>query len=494
MSRSRPAYKALTSDSWHAHSHPAGWARSSLESRAKPQPGPRMPRTLKPLILVAAILAIGAALGTTAQPAQARSLSVCSKALVHDWLVDGRVDKTYPVHCYREALRTIPEDQLVYGTLRDDLNRALQNTIRKHNGHVDNDTPVPGAGGRRRRWRRWRWRLGRNGRQRRRVPLGRPHARTEHRRLGPGAAARPRRARTCVDGGRRNQLFRSPDAGPAGGGRSATRRTLLLDAAEARACAGRETRRQHYEPEKRDEQQAEPRERELGERPRLTGRRLGGAERVASPVRCALGGAATRLRQPTAVEDGESAAVPEAESDSSAAESTERNVANGPDCAVPVEPAASFHHQAAPHRSSRSRCSFHRRRASPAPMWSCRPLRRQVLPSLHPTGTHRSSRRKSCLRRSERHRSSPKRYCCRYRRQLAERLRSRCCPRPLQTPTVRRARSSPERCRWSCSRCSRHRPGRRRSSSWRCCYPNHRCEPARTRRQSRLTDSHRPWV
>jgi hypothetical protein len=106
-----------------------------------------MPRTLKPLILVAAVLAIGAALGTTAQPAQARSLSICSKALVHDWLVDGRVDRTYPVHCYREALKTIPEDQLVYGTLRDDLNRALQNTIREHNGHVNKDTPVPGFGG-----------------------------------------------------------------------------------------------------------------------------------------------------------------------------------------------------------------------------------------------------------------------------------------------------------------------------------------------------------
>jgi hypothetical protein len=105
-----------------------------------------MPRPLKPLILVAAVLAIGAALGTTAQPAQARSLSICSKALVHDWLVDGRVDKTYPVHCYREALKTIPEDQLVYGTLRDDLNRALQNTIRKNNGHVNRDTPVPGFG------------------------------------------------------------------------------------------------------------------------------------------------------------------------------------------------------------------------------------------------------------------------------------------------------------------------------------------------------------
>src|SRR6478672_10074307 len=105
-----------------------------------------MPRSLRPLILVAAALAIGAALGTTAQPAQARSLSTCSKALVHDWLVDGRVDRTYPVHCYREALKTIPEDQLVYGTLRDDLNRALANTIREHNGHVNKDTPVPGFG------------------------------------------------------------------------------------------------------------------------------------------------------------------------------------------------------------------------------------------------------------------------------------------------------------------------------------------------------------
>ena len=84
-----------------------------------------MPKTLKPLILLAGLLAIAAALGV-AQPAQARSMSTCSKALIHDWYVDGRVDKTYPVHCYREALKQIPEDQIIYGTLRQDLNRALQ--------------------------------------------------------------------------------------------------------------------------------------------------------------------------------------------------------------------------------------------------------------------------------------------------------------------------------------------------------------------------------
>lgn len=107
-----------------------------------------MPKFSKPLTLLALAVAIGAALGV-AQPAQARSMSSCSEALIHDWYVDGRVDNTYPVHCYREALREIPEDQIVYGTLRDDLTRALQATIRQHGGHVTRDTlvvPLAGPG------------------------------------------------------------------------------------------------------------------------------------------------------------------------------------------------------------------------------------------------------------------------------------------------------------------------------------------------------------
>ena len=113
----------------------------------KPQPGTCMPKFSKPLILLVLVaIAIGAALGV-AQPAQARTMSECSKELIHDWYVDGRVDKTYPVHCYREALKEIPEDLVVYGSLRDDLTRALQATIRQHGGHVTRDTlVVPLAG------------------------------------------------------------------------------------------------------------------------------------------------------------------------------------------------------------------------------------------------------------------------------------------------------------------------------------------------------------
>src|SRR5207244_3515444 len=108
------------------------------------QHGPRMPKFLKPLILLIATMALAAGVLGVGK-AEARSTSVCSKALIHDWYVDGRVDKTYPVHCYREALKDIPEDQLIYGTLRDDLTRALQSVIRKHNGKVGPNTPVPGS-------------------------------------------------------------------------------------------------------------------------------------------------------------------------------------------------------------------------------------------------------------------------------------------------------------------------------------------------------------
>lgn len=105
-----------------------------------------MPRVLKPLILV---LLLAAVVGTTsAGEAQARTFSKCSAALIRDWYVDGRIDKTYPVRCYREALRDIPEDQIVYGTLRDDLTRALASVIRANDGHVTPETLVPpGIGG-----------------------------------------------------------------------------------------------------------------------------------------------------------------------------------------------------------------------------------------------------------------------------------------------------------------------------------------------------------
>jgi hypothetical protein len=101
-----------------------------------------MPRILKPLILFVALAALAGSVGVGTARA-----STCSQALIHDWYVDGRVDQTYAVHCYREALKNIPEDQIVYGSLRDDLTRALLAVTRDKGGHVGPGTLVPPAPG-----------------------------------------------------------------------------------------------------------------------------------------------------------------------------------------------------------------------------------------------------------------------------------------------------------------------------------------------------------
>jgi hypothetical protein len=99
-----------------------------------------MRKVIKPLTLLITVAGIAATFGVgTAQA------SKCSDALIRDWYGDGRIDRTYPVHCYREALADVPEDQVVYGTLRDDLSRALAAVIGSSgSGPVDPNTPVPG--------------------------------------------------------------------------------------------------------------------------------------------------------------------------------------------------------------------------------------------------------------------------------------------------------------------------------------------------------------
>ena len=49
----------------------------------------------------------------------------CGTRVLDDWR-DGRIDGTYPVACYRQALAHLPEDIRVYSTAQSDLTRALQ--------------------------------------------------------------------------------------------------------------------------------------------------------------------------------------------------------------------------------------------------------------------------------------------------------------------------------------------------------------------------------
>ena len=74
-----------------------------------------------------ATLAAALALGTAA-PAAAST--PCWKVVVSDWYADGRIDNTYPLHCYQDALRHLPPDVRAYADASDEIQRAMQAAIR----------------------------------------------------------------------------------------------------------------------------------------------------------------------------------------------------------------------------------------------------------------------------------------------------------------------------------------------------------------------------
>jgi len=62
-------------------------------------------------------------------PATASAAS-CWQELVNDYWADNRVDRTYPISCYREAMQKLPDDVQAYSDAQDDLRRALLAAIR----------------------------------------------------------------------------------------------------------------------------------------------------------------------------------------------------------------------------------------------------------------------------------------------------------------------------------------------------------------------------
>jgi hypothetical protein len=82
-------------------------------------------------VSVCAGLASVALLSAVAQPARAASTATpCWKVLLNDWY-DGRIDGSYPRHCYNDALKHLPADVSTYSSAREDIQRALQSAIAK---------------------------------------------------------------------------------------------------------------------------------------------------------------------------------------------------------------------------------------------------------------------------------------------------------------------------------------------------------------------------
>jgi hypothetical protein len=89
------------------------------------------------------LLACMAGLATASPSAAA---TPCWKRLVNDWY-DGRIDKTYPVGCYREAIRNLPRDVDEYSSAREDIQRALAQAIRGQSEPPDEEPVPPQTGG-----------------------------------------------------------------------------------------------------------------------------------------------------------------------------------------------------------------------------------------------------------------------------------------------------------------------------------------------------------
>ena len=96
-------------------------------------------RRLPSIALAAGALGALAVALIASAPAAAASSESCARAIVNDWYGDGKVDKIYPQHCYREAIRSLPVDVRDYSNAEEDILRAL--------AYAKKGEPDPGPAG-----------------------------------------------------------------------------------------------------------------------------------------------------------------------------------------------------------------------------------------------------------------------------------------------------------------------------------------------------------
>src|SRR5438552_1047701 len=112
---------------------------------AAPHPLPGNQMRKRPAAHITVLIALTAGLALAALlPGQAAAGTPCWKKVLNDWS-NNRAIGHYPLHCYRDAIRNLPEDLRDYSSAADDINAALQAQI----AHRDKRTTQisPGAGG-----------------------------------------------------------------------------------------------------------------------------------------------------------------------------------------------------------------------------------------------------------------------------------------------------------------------------------------------------------
>jgi hypothetical protein len=95
-------------------------------------------------LFVRVTIVAAALFAAVAHASPAAAATPCWKVLLNDWY-DGRIDHTYAVHCYQDALDHLPADVQTYSSAHDDILRALQSAIakeKKAGGTVQPNSPV----------------------------------------------------------------------------------------------------------------------------------------------------------------------------------------------------------------------------------------------------------------------------------------------------------------------------------------------------------------
>ena len=112
--------------------HPAGANASDTVSTT---------HTRRPLVVMLAALAGLLAMLALSGPAAAAQ--PCGRQVIDDWYDDGRVDGTYELHCYDDAIEALPRDVRDYSSAKDDITRAMQNQMRGEPAPPATSDPTP---------------------------------------------------------------------------------------------------------------------------------------------------------------------------------------------------------------------------------------------------------------------------------------------------------------------------------------------------------------
>ena len=76
----------------------------------------------------------------------ATAISPCGEKVIADYRDNGRIDRTYPIQCYRDALRSLPEDFETYSDAPEVIEAAMREAIRQQSEASDERQTLGGVG------------------------------------------------------------------------------------------------------------------------------------------------------------------------------------------------------------------------------------------------------------------------------------------------------------------------------------------------------------